>query len=302
MTTQSLLGSNLLASRSSLAAKPSSRVCRLVVRAQEKKEGGSSSAPQKKEEGGGKVIKAERSGPVLLAPGGLASEQSLSYLDGTLPGDYGFDPLGLSDPEGKGVGFVDPNWLRYAEIINGRWAMLGVAGSFAPEFLASQGIIPQTTDEVTWFKTGVIPPAGTYEGTAFSPTNKGYWLDPYSLFFIEVIAFQFAELRRLQDYRNPGSMGKQPFLGLEGLFEGSGDPAYPGGPFFNFAGFGQDADSLQTLKTQELKNGRLAMLAFFGFGSQAVITHQGPWTNLVDHIADPFNNNILTNFGRIFSQ
>ncbi|KAK9851339.1 hypothetical protein WJX84_008610 [Apatococcus fuscideae] len=70
-------------------------------------------------------------------------------------------------------------------------------------------------------------------------------------------------------------MGKQPFLGLEGLFEGSGDPAYPGGPFFNFAGFGQDADSLQTLKTQELKNGRLAMLAFFGFGSQAVITHQG---------------------------
>lgn len=106
--------------------------------------------------------------------------------------------------------------------------MLGVAGSFAPEFLASQGIIPQTTDEVTWFKTGVIPPAGTYNGTAFSPDNKGYWLDPYSLFFIEVIAFQFAELRRLQDYRNPGSMGKQPFLGLEGLFEGSGDPAYPG--------------------------------------------------------------------------
>ncbi len=175
-------------------------------------------------------VQAERSGPVILAPGGLASEQSLSYLDGSLPGDYGFDPLGLSDPEGKGVGFVDPNWLRYAEVFNGRWAMLGVAGSFAPEFLAANGIIPQTPEEVTWFKTGVIPPAGTYNGTAFSPDNKGYWLDPYSLFFIEVIAFQFAELRRLQDYRNPGSMGKQPFLGLEGLFEGSGDPVYPGQP------------------------------------------------------------------------
>ena len=44
----------------------------------------------------------------------------------------------------------------------------------------------------SWFETGVIPPLGTYEG---------YWADPYTLFFIEVIAMQFAELRRWQDYR-----------------------------------------------------------------------------------------------------
>merc|ERR1711948_57531 len=54
------------------------------------------------------------------------TEQSLSYLDGTLPGDYGFDPLGVYDPEGKG-GVVTQDWLRYAEIIHGRYAMLGAA-------------------------------------------------------------------------------------------------------------------------------------------------------------------------------
>ena len=90
----------------------------------------------------------------------------------------------------------------------------------APSVLASAGLIPQTPEEVTWFKTGVIPPAGTYE--------EGYWADPYTLFFLEVIAFQFAELRRWQDYRKPGSMSKQWFLGIEDVFKGSGDPAYPG--------------------------------------------------------------------------
>lgn len=92
---------------------------------------------------------------------------------------------------------------------------------FVPSILSYAGLIPQAPEEVVWFKTGVIPPAGTYDA---------YWADPYTLFFLEVIAFQFAELRRWQDYRNPGSMGKQYFLGLEKGLGGSGDPAYPGVP------------------------------------------------------------------------
>ena len=91
-----------------------------------------------------------------------------------------------------------------------------------PEILAAGGLIPQTSDEVAWFKTGVIPPAGNY---------GRFWADPYALFFIEVIAFQFAELRRWQDYKKPGSMGKQYFLGLEKVLGGSGNPSYPGTPF-----------------------------------------------------------------------
>ena len=38
-----------------------------------------------------------------------------------------------------------------------------------------------------WWKSGLIPPLGNYDG---------YWMDPFSLFFIEVILVQFAELKR----------------------------------------------------------------------------------------------------------
>lgn len=102
--------------------------------------------------------------------------------------------------------------------MNGRFAMLGAAGIIAPEILGNMGVIPEAT-QMLWFKTGVIPPAGT---------TDTYWMDPYALFWLEVVAMQFAELRRWGDYRNPGSMSKQYFMGLEGAFEGSGDAAYPG--------------------------------------------------------------------------
>ncbi|CAK7337154.1 unnamed protein product [Dovyalis caffra] len=212
----------------------------------------------------------------------FASKQSLSYLDGSLPGDYGFDPLGLSDPEGTG-GFIEPRWLAYGEVINGRYAMLGAVGAIAPEILGKAGLIPPET-ALPWFKTGVIPPAGTYN----------YWADPYTLFVFEMALMGFAEHRRFQDWANPGSMGRQYFLGLEKYLGGSGDPAYPGGPLFNPLGFGKDEKSLKDLKLKEVKNGRLAMLAILGYFIQGLVTGVGPFQNLLDHLADPVNNNVLT--------
>nr|GMD79394.1 chlorophyll A-B binding protein 7, chloroplastic [Ipomoea batatas] len=57
------------------------------------------------------------------------------WLDGSLPGDFGFDPLGLaSDPESL-------KWNQQAEIVHCRWAMLGAASIFIPKFLTKIGIL-----------------------------------------------------------------------------------------------------------------------------------------------------------------
>ncbi|PNH12057.1 Chlorophyll a-b binding protein 8, chloroplastic [Tetrabaena socialis] len=267
-----LLNKSAQAAFSGKAARPAkANRASLVCRAEEKS-----------------IAKVDRSKEQLFVG---ASASSLAYLDGTLAGDFGFDPLGLLDPVNSG-GFVEPKWLQYSEVwvIHCRWAMLGAAGCIAPEVLGSAGLIPEATN-VVWYTSGVIPPAGTYDN---------YWADPYAIFFVEIVAMQFAELRRLQDFRYPGSMGKQYFLGLERVFGGSGDPAYPGGQFFNLFNLGKTEAEMKKLKTNEIKNGRLAMLAMLGYGAQATLTQQGPYQNLLDHLADPVNNNILTNFGKAF--
>jgi hypothetical protein len=48
---------------------------------------------------------------------------------------------------------------------------------------------PPAPPDIDWWRTGVIPPAGTYDN---------YWTDPYTLFAIEAVAMNFAELKRLQ--------------------------------------------------------------------------------------------------------
>eukprot|EP00976_Prorocentrum_cordatum_P025016 508528-Prorocentrum_minimum.AAC.4 len=54
----------------------------------------------------------------MFFPGAPSPE----YLNGSLAGDYGWDPLGLgADP-------VALKWYRQSELQHARWAMFGVAG------------------------------------------------------------------------------------------------------------------------------------------------------------------------------
>lgn len=55
--------------------------------------------------------------------------QPPSHLNGSLPADFGFDPLGLGgDPE-----FL--KWAAESERVHSRWAMLAVAGILVQEIV-----------------------------------------------------------------------------------------------------------------------------------------------------------------------
>ncbi|KAG1660133.1 hypothetical protein FOA52_003793 [Chlamydomonas sp. UWO 241] len=161
------------------------------------------------------------------------------HLDGSMVGDYGFDPLRLgTNPE-------TTKWYQEAELTNGRWAMAAVAGILFTDLVG----LPKF-----WL-------AGA----------ETYPLETQTLTAVEVAALGVLEAFRYGNWQKTGASGLGPVAPFDPL---------------NMA-------SEQT-KLKEVKNARLAMLAFIGFCSQAAVQGKGPIDCLKAHIEDPMHNNIYT--------
>ncbi|RDX58144.1 Chlorophyll a-b binding protein CP24 10A, chloroplastic, partial [Mucuna pruriens] len=175
------------------------------------------------------------------------------WLDGSLPGDYGFDPLGL----GKDPAFL--KWYREAELIHGRWAMTAVLGIF----------VGQAWSGVPWFEAGADP-------NAIAPFSFG------TLLGTQLLLMGWVESKRWVDFFNPDSQSVEwatPWSRTaENFSNATGEQGYPGGKFFDplsFAGTIQngvyipDIDKLERLKLAEIKHARIAMLAMLIFYFEA---------------------------------
>merc|ERR1719159_1172097 len=181
-----------------------------------------------------------------------------SHLDGSLAADFGFDPLNLG---------ADPSklkWFREAELVHARWAMLGTAGVLAQEIAR--------------------PDIFFYD----APTEIELPFNAVGLVAVQFLLMHYTEIRRYYAWRD-GGKGKM----LEDpVFKGNSlpdhTPGYPGGIFAPFI-----PGTLDDLKVKEIKNGRLAMLAFIGFIMSAQVTGKNPVANLIDHVNSPMSTNIF---------
>jgi len=204
-----------------------------------------------------------------------------AWLDGSLPGDRGFDPFGLSkpteylqfdldrldgsaakNPSGNVIGKLkkvdnkptertivpfneafDINRFRECELLHSRWAMLGLVGVIFGE--AGSG--------VPWQDAGKVElEQAQYLG--FNLYGEGSNLA--ALTAIEVVLVGTLEFYRSAEL----DQNKR---------------CYPGGAFDPLGFADKNAEEVFRLKTAELKHGRLAMVAMFGVAQQALNNGEG---------------------------
>jgi len=221
------------------------------------------------------VVKATAATAALLAVAGRAASRAKTtrhaekpFAGGLIGGesafagqDFNFDPLGLSVKCEKYL-----PWFREAELKHGRIAMLAFLGLVVPEFVRIPG------PEACYSAKGVVEAHNACAGDPYFPFvldatdfygKEGHQLGP----LFQVFAF-CGLVEMLTTFAKTSNVSNKPGLTLEN----AGD--YRLGVNFLPA----DEAKVKEMKLKELKNGRLAMLAFGGAITQATLTGNGfPW-------------------------
>ncbi|KAL2319165.1 hypothetical protein Fmac_033041 [Flemingia macrophylla] len=223
--------------------------------------------------------------PYWLGP---ISYEYPSYLTGELPGDYGFDIAGL----GKDPVALQKNFNF--EILHSRWAMLASVGALIPEILDLSGAFHFV--EPVWWRVGYSKLKGDtldylgIPGLHFAGSQGVVVIAVCQALLM--LRYVSGDMCSIYDFRFAAR-----YCGIEALeplgIYLPGDINYPGGALFDPLNLSNDPEAFEELKVKEIKNGRLAMVAWLGFYVQAALTGKGPVQNLIDHISDPFHNNFL---------
>ena len=198
--------------------------------------------PQVRPSGGRRVVCNAMADRQMWLPGSEAP----AHLKGTLPGDFGFDPLNLAKEPALLARF------REAEVLHGRWAMLGITGLVTAEAMGYPNYIQ-------------VGKAAAVDG----PSYLGQAL-PYNLAAVAI--FQFVAMAFVE-FQRKGETDAEKRI-------------YPGGSFDPMG------LASEKRKVAEIKNGRLAMMAVLGVFTAGQTSGKGPWELLQLHLADPFHNTV----------
>ena len=162
-------------------------------------------------------------------------------LDGSMAGDEGFDPLGLSNIDNVGL---DLYWFREAELKHARVAMLAILGALAQESGVIFPGLPSGKNQVAVFWEVLDSnPGPLFAGVIF-------------LGMVELISGVATTEGRTNGDRAPGDFG------------------------FNPMKMGKSDAEKKSLAVKEIRNGRLAMWAAAGMLLQGTVTGSGALENL----------------------
>jgi len=187
----------------------------------------------------------------VKGPRALPYGSAPTTLDGSLPGDVGFDPIGFStapfasfnNPLYQEGNFMsDVEWLREAELTHGRIAQLAVVGFIWPALF------------------GTFPGNENFGGAdAYSYVNplEAITKVPDLAIYQIVAGMAWVEYQRVIRIKEQGS---NRVLGDIGL-------GYPGG--WNPFNLNYSPEEYAAKQLQEIKHCRLAMLGVFGLFFQA---------------------------------